>query len=116
MKIRFQADQDLNQDLVKGVQRRDLTLDFRTAVDAKLRGLADADVLQIAAKDNRILVSHDFKTMPAAFARFVERNPSPGVLIVPQAMPIGTAVEILFMIWAASDAGDWSNRICRLPL
>lgn len=116
MKIRFQADQDLNQDLVKGVQRKDLTLDFRTAVDAKLRGLPDADVLETAAKDNRILVTHDFQTMPAAFARFVERKPSPGVLIVPQAMPIGVAVEALFMIWAASEAEEWSNRICRLPL
>lgn len=116
MKILFQADQDLNHDLIKGVERRAAAIDFRTAVDAELRALPDLQVLDIAAKDNRVLVSRDFKTMPSAFARFVERNASPGVLIVPQTMPIGIAVEFLFMIWEASEASEWFNRICRLPL
>ena len=116
MKVRFQADQDLNQDLVKSLVRKEPTLDFRSALDAKLWGLPDIRVLDIAAKDNRVLVSHDFKTLPTAFARFLENNHSPGVLIVPQAMAIGIAVEFLFMIWDASDATEWSNRICRLRL
>jgi hypothetical protein len=41
---------------------------------------------------------------------------SPGVLIVPQAMAIGTAVDLVVMIWAASEAEEWANRICRIPL
>ena len=116
MKIRFQADQDLNHEIVKGVLRREPTVDFRAAADARLRGLPDTEVLEIAAHDNRLLVSHDFKTIPATFARFVGRSYSPGVLIVPQAMAIGTAVDLVVMIWAASEAEEWANRICRIPL
>jgi predicted nuclease of predicted toxin-antitoxin system len=84
VKIRFQADADLNQFIVVGVQRREPDIDFRTAKDAGLRGLPDSEVLEIAAQDNRILVSQDFKTMPMAFAQFLDSHGSPGVFIVPQ--------------------------------
>lgn len=116
MKIRFQADADLNKDIIVGVLRREPEIDFRTANEVGLRGLADYKVLEIAASDDRILVSQDFKTMPAAFARFLEKHGSPGVFIVPQSMELSAAIESLVMIWAASDAAEWSNRVCRLPL
>jgi len=116
VKIRFQADADLNEVIIVGVQRREPEIDFRTANDVGLRGLTDFEVLEIAARDNRILVSQDFKTMPAAFARFLQEHSSPGVFIVPQSMEFLAAIESLLMIWAASDAAEWSNRICRLPL
>jgi len=116
VKIRFQADADLNQFIVVGVQRREPEIDFRTAKDARLRGLKDFKVLELAARDNRILISQDFKTMPAAFARFLDEHSSPGVFIVPQSMEFLVAIESLLMIWAASDVAEWSNRICRLPL
>jgi hypothetical protein len=116
VKIRFQADADLNQYIVVGVQRREPEIDFQTAKDARLQGLKDFEVLGIAARDDRILVSQDFKTMPLAFARFLNDHSSPGVFIVPQSMEFLVAIESLLMIWAASDASEWSNQICRLPL
>jgi uncharacterized protein DUF5615 len=116
VKIRFQADADLNEVIIVGVRRREPGVDFRTATDAKLQARTDLEVLEIAARDNRILVSQDFKTMPVAFARFLDEHSSPGVFIVPQSMEFLTAIENLLMIWAASDAAEWSNRICRLPL
>lgn len=106
MKIRFQADADLNEVIIDGVRRREPEIDFRTANDIDLRGLTDLEVLEIAARDDRILVSQDFKTMPAAFAQFLEGKSSPGVFIVPQSMEFLTAIESLVMIWAASDAGE----------
>ena len=116
MKIRFQADADLSGVLVVGVRRREREIDFRTGKDVDLRGLADLEVLDLAARANRILVSHDFKTMPAAFAQFIREKSSPGVFIVPQSTGLAAAIESLVMIWAASDAEEWLNRICRLPL
>lgn len=116
MKIRFQADADLPVFIVDGVTRREPEVDFQRANDAGLRGLPDFEVLLLAARDNRVLVSQDFKTMPTAFARFLEGHDSPGVFIVPQGMAILAAIDSLLMIWAASDAEEWRNRICRLPL
>ena len=59
MKIRFLADADLNKAIVTGVLRREPTVDFLTAQAAGLRGLKDPEVLALAAKLGRILVSHD---------------------------------------------------------
>lgn len=55
--------------------------------------------------------------MPRHFGDFLQaRNSSPGVLLVPQRLPVGDAIEDLVLIWAASDADEWQNRILRIPL
>jgi predicted nuclease of predicted toxin-antitoxin system len=116
MKIRFLADADLNQDVVKGVLRRAPAIDFRTGVGGELRGLSDPEVLALAASEGRILVSHDHKTMPRAFAEFVMAMHSPGVFIVSQKVDHLAAIDALLLVWAASEAEEWANRICTLPL
>jgi hypothetical protein len=91
-------------------------MDFLSAKDAKLEGVSDPDVLRIAAEQGRILVSHDFKTMPHHFGHCLERgDSSPGVLLVKQHTPIGSVIEELLLIWSATDAGEWKNRILRIP-
>ena len=57
MPIRFQADADLNQIIVSAVLRRVPAIDFRTATTAGLAGLKDHEVLALAARDGRILVT-----------------------------------------------------------
>jgi len=69
--IRYQADADLNQAIVTGVLRREPTIDFQTAFVAGLEGVKDPEVLAIAARQGRILVSHDRRTMPLEFATFI---------------------------------------------
>ena len=49
MKIRFQADADLNEEIVAGVVRQEPDIDFQTATEANLRGLPDEEVLAYAA-------------------------------------------------------------------
>jgi hypothetical protein len=66
--IRFLADADLNQAIVKGVRDREPSLDLMSATEARLEGLADRDVLTFAAAQNRVLISHDTSTMPVHFA------------------------------------------------
>ena len=64
MRIRFQADADLNQAILQGTIRREPTIDFQTANEAGLSGLNDPEVLAIASNDGRTLVTHDHRTMP----------------------------------------------------
>jgi Ser/Thr protein kinase RdoA (MazF antagonist) len=68
MSLRFQADADLNQLILHAVIRREPALDFQTAAAAGLAGLRDPAVLTRAARDGRVLVTHDQKTMPRHFA------------------------------------------------
>jgi predicted nuclease of predicted toxin-antitoxin system len=116
VKVRFQADADLNEDIVTGVLRREPSIDFQTAKEAGLRGLDDRSVLALAAKEGRILVTHDRKTMPRHFAEFTRTATSPGLLIISQKTDVRSAIEELILIWAASDAEEWVNTICTIPL
>lgn len=59
MKIRFQADADFNQIIVKATLRLEPSIDFQTAHAAGLVGQDDPDVLKLAAEQGRVLVSHD---------------------------------------------------------
>ena len=103
MKVRFQADADLNEIIVKATLRREPTIDFQTAHAAQLAGLLDREVLAAAARENRLLVSHDRKTMPRHFADFIKNQMSSGVIIIPQKLSISIAVEELALIWTATE-------------
>ena len=96
--------------------RRAPGVDFRTAEIADLKGLPDRDVLALAARDERILVTHDSRSMPRHFGEFVESERSAGVIVIPQHLPVSVAVDELLLVWAATSAEDWANRICYLPL
>jgi hypothetical protein len=116
MKVQFQADADLKHVIVKAVVRREPTIDFQSAQAANLVSLDDEEVLAIAAGQNRVLVTHDRRTMPDHFAEFVAKQVSSGVIVVPQNLAVAVVVEDLILIWAASEASEWANRILSLPL
>jgi predicted nuclease of predicted toxin-antitoxin system len=116
MTLRFQADADLNQIILHAVIRREPALDFRTAGAAGLMGLRDPEVLALAARAGRVLVTHDQKTMPRHFAAFITTETSPGVLIVPQRLSVAAAAEDILLIRSTMDADEWRNTIRFLPL
>ncbi len=116
MKIRYQADENLDQGIVNGVLRREPSVDFRTPQDAGLLGADDWEVLTNCASEGRVLVTHDVSTMPGHFNLFISQQPSAGVLLVSRSVRMGEVIESLLLIWNSSDAQEWINRICFLPL
>jgi hypothetical protein len=116
MRVRFQADADLDGRILRGLRRAAPEIDIRTASDAKLAGLSDPEVLRVAAGAGRILVSQHRGTMPKHFARYVSATHSPGIILLREAIPIGTAIEELVLIWSASDAEEWTGRLVWIPL
>jgi len=74
-----------------------------------------AFVQKMAAKEDRILVIHDRKTMHSHFAEFIMAERSPGVLIVPQKLSVVQVAEELILIWSASEPEEWVNKIRSLP-
>ena len=116
MKLRFQADADLNQIILLATIRRQPEVDFKSATAAGLGGLSDLQVLERAAEAQRVLVTHDRKTMPRYFAEFIASRSSSGLLIVPQHLPVLNVVDDLILIWSATEQEEWINRIAVLPL
>jgi Domain of unknown function (DUF5615) len=114
--VRFQADADLNHHIVAATRQREPGIDFQSAAELDLEGVSDPDILELAAEQGRVLVTHDRRTMPNYFrTRLVGRKTSPGVLIAPQFAPVDLIVEALILIWSASDSEDWRNQIYHLP-
>jgi Domain of unknown function (DUF5615) len=114
--IRFLADADLNQAIVIGVLGREAALDFLSATEADLEGRSDADVLEFAASQDRIVVSHDTSTMPLHFSdRLRSGRMSPGVFLVRQRASVGQVVEAILLVWSASAPEEWAGQIHYLP-
>jgi hypothetical protein len=106
MRLRFQADADLNQLILHAVIRREPALDFQTAAAAGLAGLRDPAVLTLAARDGRVLVTHD-QNDAKPFAAFSYGNKS-GVLIIPQRL------RRLWKIYC-SFGPSWTRRSGEIP-
>lgn len=115
MKIRFQADADLRVPIIKGLKRREPSIDVRTAHEARLAALDDLSVLGVAASAGRLLVTHDVSTMPEAFSRFIQDRMSPGVILISQELSYREAIEGLLRVWSNTEAEDWQNVLSFLP-
>ena len=114
MSIRFQADNDLKFGIVKAVRCREPAIDFVSAQEAGLDGVPDPELLDRAAREGRVVVSHDRRTMIDHF-HLVAGKSSPGLLIVSQGAAIGDVVEALVYVWALSDQGDLRDQAYYLP-
>lgn len=77
--VRFLADADFNHSIVKGCRRLEPAMDFLSANEAELEGVADPIVLAVAAAQGRVSVTHDRQTMPRHFGEFLASGcSSPG--------------------------------------
>jgi hypothetical protein len=114
--IRFQADADLNFDIVKAVRQEEPAINFASAADSQLRGIKDPELLERAAVANRVLVSHDRRTMLDHFrTRLAAGKSSPGVLIVSQGASIGLVAEAIVYVWSMSDPSELRDQAHYLP-
>jgi predicted nuclease of predicted toxin-antitoxin system len=114
---RFLADHDLNEHIVDGALRREPALEFVRARDVGMDGKPDIEILDYAATEGLIIVSHDVNTMPGqAQSRLVAGKPMVGLLMVRQTQPIGAVIDSMVLIWWASDAEEWHSEIRFLPL
>jgi hypothetical protein len=116
LKPRFQADNDLRSSIRAGVLRREPSVDFQSALAARLDGMPDPEVLQLAMAQSRILVSHDENSMPGHFCDFLNGgNRSPGVLMVPQGSTCRPHHREHRADLDRFGSGEWIDRIEWLP-
>lgn len=114
--MRFAADENFNNDILRGVLRRHPDLDIVRIQDTEVFEAKDPTVLAWAAQEGRILLTHDIRTMPDfAYARVREGEPLPGVFVVDDQAPMGQVIDDLLIVLGASDADEWRNRVIYLP-
>ncbi len=117
MNIRLLVDEDFDYTIVRGLLRRLRELDLVRVQDVALSGKHDRVVLEWAAQENRILLTHDVSTMKNyAYERLEQGLPMPGVFAIHQFTPTVQAIESLILIIECSDHKEWENQIRFLPL
>ena len=115
--IALAADEDFNNDILRGLFRRLPNLDLVRVQDEQLSGAGDVTVLEWAAQENRVLLSHDVSTITKhAFDRITAKDPMPGVFEVPQSLSVGDAIKDLVLIAECSEPGEWEGQVRYLPL
>ena len=116
---RFLADNDLNDAIAVGVLRREPAVEIARLRDLGLATWSDPEVLDFAARENWIVVSHDVNTMrEAGSTRLAARLPMNGLLLAHQRTPVSAIIESLLLIWAASEAEEWAAKssFCRFDV
>jgi hypothetical protein len=115
--LRFAADENFNADIVRGLRRRNATLDIVRVQDIGLSGADDPSVLQWAANQGRIVITHDISTLAKhAFARIAAGQPMPGVFEVASVASVGQVIDDLILLAECSLEGEWEGQVRLLPL
>jgi hypothetical protein len=115
--LRFLADEDFDNDIVRGMLRRLPSLDIVRVQDVGLSGAIDLRVLERAAQEGRVVLTHNVSTMTAhAYSRVSADLPMPGVFAVSQLAPIGQVIEDLLLLAECSLPGEWEGQVRYVPL
>jgi hypothetical protein len=115
--MRLVADENFNNDILRGLLRRRPGLDIVRIQDVGMLGAEDPDVLEWAAREGRVLLTHDVSTITRyAYERIQSGQPMPGVFEISPAVPIGVAIEDLLLLAECSLEGEWEGQVRYLPL
>ena len=115
--IRFAADENFNNAILRGLLRRNPNLDIVRVQDVGLSGADDPTVFAWAADEGRVLLTHDVATITRyAYERIRAGEPMPGVFEVNQNVRLGLAIEDLLLIAEGSLEGEWEGQVNYLPL
>lgn len=115
--VRFLADENFNNQIVRGIVRQSPDIDIVRVQDVDLSGADDPKVLAWAAQEGRIVLTHDVATMTTfAYQRIQAELSMPGLFEVSRRVPVGLAIEEIILIAEWSIEGEWEGQVRFLPL
>ena len=115
--VRFLADENFNNQIVRGILRQNPDIDIVRVQDMDLSGADDPTVLAWAAQEGRIVLTHDVATMTTfAYQRIQAGLSMPGLFEVSRRVPVGLAIEEIILIAECSIEGEWEGQVRFLPL
>ncbi|MEO1350016.1 MAG: DUF5615 family PIN-like protein [Cyanobacteria bacterium J06635_15] len=115
--LRLLADENFNNQIVRGILRRRSDIDIVRVQDVGLSTTDDRVILEWAAQKRRILLTHDVETMTRyAYERVQAELAMPGVFEISRSVPIGLAIEEVILITEGSFEGEWEGQVQYLPL
>jgi hypothetical protein len=115
--MRWAADENLNNDIIRGLLRRKPDVDIVRVQDVGLSGADDPTVLEWAADEGRVLLTHDVSTITRyAYERVEAGKPMPGIFEVSRDIPMRVIIEDLILLTECSLENEWEGQVRYLPL
>jgi predicted nuclease of predicted toxin-antitoxin system len=115
--IRFLADENFNGHVLRGLRRREPAIAIVRVQDVGLSQTADELILEWAAAEGRVLLTHDAATMERyAYDRVQLGRPMPGVIEVPNHLTFRQVIDDLLVIAGAARDDEYEGQVAHLPL
>ncbi|MGH7214325.1 MAG: DUF5615 family PIN-like protein [Tepidisphaeraceae bacterium] len=115
--LRLLADENFNRDIVRGLLRRAPSTDIVRVQDVGLTGIDDPGILEWAASESRVLLTHDVSTIPGfAFERVSAGRKMPGVVVMSSTISVGLAIDELLLLVECIHDMEWEGQVLRLPM
>ncbi|MDZ8081266.1 MAG: DUF5615 family PIN-like protein [Nostoc sp. SerVER01] len=110
--MRLLTDENFNGSILRGLIRRLPELDIVRVQDVGLIHADDSTILEWAANEERILLTHDVATITLyAYERINKGLSMPGVVEVIATAPIGQVIDDLYLFVNCSNPGEYEGQI-----
>jgi Domain of unknown function (DUF5615) len=115
--MRFLADENFNNQITRGVLRQRQNLNIVRVQDIGLSEADDPTVLEWAATQGRVVLTHDVTTMTKfAYDRIQASQSMPGLFELSRRIPVGLAITEILLLDECSLEGEWEGQVRFLPL
>jgi len=114
--LKLLIDENLDQRILRGVQFHVPDLVYAVVQETGLAGAPDVALLEWAAQNRHVLVTHDRATMlRAAQQRMRSEQKTAGLVIIKKELPLSRAIEDLVLLLECSTESDVKNQVVFIP-
>jgi hypothetical protein len=114
--LRLTTDEDVHDDIIRGLRRREPSLDIIRVVDVGLDHTPDPLILEWAAGEGRVLITGDLNTMVGfAWGRVRSGLPMPGVLALLENVGIGRVIDDTLLAAQCYTADQMKDQVLYIP-
>ncbi len=115
--MRFAADENLNNNIVRGVLRARPSADLVRVQEVGLTGADDPTILAWRATEGRVMLTHDRDTMVAfALDRIDAGAEMPGLIVVRDHAALRTVIDDLVLVFDCAEDDDLRDQVWFVPL
>lgn len=115
--LRLISDEDVHDDIIRGVRRREPEIDIVRALDVGLDHTSDPMILAWAAEQDRVLVTGDLNTMIGfAWGRVQSGEPMPGVIALLENTGTGRVIDDIVLVALCHEPDEIRDQVLFIPL
>jgi hypothetical protein len=114
--LRLVSDEDVHDDIIRGLRRREPALDIVRVQDVGLAHTPDPIILEWSANHERVLLTGDLNTMVGfAWGRVQSALPMVGVLALLENVAVGRVIDDILLVALCYTADEIKGQVLYIP-